>query len=107
MEANTVGTWSEIGYNAPGTKDNSASAHTNNFGYSDAVTTNKATWTATASVKLNDCPIGGKWIAEAESESNSSEGTTYVKVTAPATGSTDDCTGLTPSFANLARATAQ
>ena len=111
VESNQVGTWTQIGYNAPGTKSGESSAYTNNFGYADAVTgtgnSAKATWTAEAKVKLNDCPIGGLWKAQAESLNNSSEGTTYVKVTAPASGSTDNCTGLTPSFKNLTRSTFQ
>ena len=106
VESNKVGSWTQIGYNAPGTKDDASSAHTNNFGYSDAVTdTTEATWTATASVKLNDCKKGGTWTATAEADKASDDsGNTYVKIT---TDGTDECTGLTPSFANLARSTAQ
>ena len=101
-----MGSWTQIGYNAPGTKDNASSAHTNNFGYKDEVNTT-ATWTATAKTKLNDCDIGGKWVAVAEAENHSSEGTTYVKITTDGSDNTAACVGLTPSFGNLTRTTAQ
>ena len=104
VESNTVGSWTKIGYNAPGTKDNESSAHTSNFGYSDAVSGDQATWEAVASVKLNDCAIGGKWTAVAEAQNNASEGTTYVKIT---TSGDANCIGLTPSFSNLTRSTFQ
>ena len=107
VEANNVGSWTQIGYNAPGTKTDASNAATNNFTYTDAVTPAKATWTAKAKVKLNDCEINGKWVAEAQAQNNSSAGTTYVKITAPANGSDANCTGLTPSFGSLARTTFQ
>ncbi len=102
VEATEVGTWSQIGYNAPGTFKNSTS-ETNNFRYSDGTITNHAiTWTATALHKLNDCQPNSTWTATATSQNNSSDGTTYVQIT---TGGEPLCTGLTPSFANLARST--
>ena len=105
VEATSVGSWTQIGYNAPGTKDNASSAHSNNFGYSDALASNEATWTATAKNKLNDCAIGGKWELKASAENKASAGTTYVKIVE---GSSDaNCKGLTPSFTNLVRTTFQ
>ena len=107
VEATNVGTWSQIGYNAPGTQAaNGSSSNTNNFGYQDAISnpgtaSAKATWTATALHKLNDCDKGN-WIAEATSQSDSDAGTTYVKIE---TKGTPQCTGLTPSFTALARST--
>ena len=103
MEANKVGSWTEIGYNAPGTKDAASSAHTNNFSYTDALSSTTATWTATAKTKLNDCDKGN-WIATATSETNTSTGNTYVDID---TDGTAECIGLTPSFTALARSTAQ
>ena len=107
MEATTVGTWGQIGYNAPGTQaSNGSSSYTNNFGYQDAITspgtTNaEASWTATAKNKLNDCNKGN-WIAKAKAQTDSEAGTTYVGVT---TDGTKECVGLTPSFTALARRT--
>jgi hypothetical protein len=91
VEATTVGTWSQIGYNAPGTQDNSASSHTNNFSYSDGKDGNKAKWSATALHKLNDCNKG-TWWSTADATTDSDAGTTYVTI---ATGGDDACTGLT------------
>lgn len=99
MEATSVGTWSQIGYNAPGTQDASNSSHTNNFDYSDGTDGDKAKWTATAKSKLNDCNKGSWW-ATADASTDADAGTTYVTIV---TGGDDACTGLTPSFANLAR----
>ena len=108
MEATSVGTWAQIGYNAPGKANGSNSSSTTNFGYGDAVTGSgssaEATWTATALVNLNDCTKGKKWTATATAETNSEAGTTYVKIV---TDGDDECVGLTPSFTNLNRATAQ
>ena len=105
VEANNVGTWTQIGYNAPGTKNGNSSSYTNNFDYGDAITGTTATWTALAKVKLNDCPVGGSWIinAQAFTTASSDGGNTYVAITI-GNGNTD-CTGLTPSFENLARST--
>ncbi|MBQ3839215.1 MAG: type II secretion system protein [Fibrobacter sp.] len=104
VEANFVGTWSQIGYNAPGTYANSSST-TNNFEYSDGTVsksgnTSSVTWTAKALHKLNDCQPNGTWTATANSANNSSDGTTYVSIT---TGGSPNCVGLTPSFSNLTR----
>ncbi|MBR2090837.1 MAG: type II secretion system protein [Fibrobacter sp.] len=99
VEATSVGTWSQIGYNAPGEQDNSASSHTNNFSYSDGKDGDKAKWSATALHKLNDCNKG-TWWSTADATTDSDAGTTYVTI---ATGGDAACTGLTPSFANLAR----
>ena len=112
VEATNVGNWSEIGYNAPGTQVGSNSSYTNNFGYGDAVTSAgttsaQATWTATAKVKLNDCPATtGKWVLVASSQHSDSDGTTYVKIQ-KGDASTGTCVGLTPSFTNLVRTSFQ
>ena len=111
VEANNVGNWVQIGYNAPGAAvsgSNGSSSETNNFKYGDALSGQTATWTATAKVKLNECPANsGKWIATATAHTtaDSQGGNTYVSITAPASGSTAACYGLTPSFAKLARDT--
>jgi len=106
VESNNVGSWTQIGYNAPGTKDAASSAHTTNFGYTDAVSGQTATWKATAKVKLNDCAVNGYWqaVATAEKQADADGGMTYVKIQ---TSGTSECIGLTPSFSNLARASAQ
>ena len=104
VEANNVGTWTQIGYNAPGTKDGTSSSYTNNFKYGDALSSSTATWSAFAKTKLNDCPVNGNWAAAAQAFTTaaSAGGNTYVKIT---TSGNTYCTGLTPSFANLARST--
>jgi len=101
VESSTVGSWSQIGYNAPGTAAASTSK-TTNFEYSDNTTASQSVWTAKALVKLNDCNVGGTWTATAKADHNATDGSTYVGIT---TGGTPNCTGLTPSFAALARST--
>ena len=110
VEANGVGNWAAIGYNAPGTQSGASSSYTTNFGYSDAVTGSgssaTALWTATAKVTLNDCTSGGKWALKASAQHTSSTGTTYVKIEKD-DSSTANCVALTPSFEKLTRASFQ
>ncbi|WP_173468733.1 type IV pilin protein [Fibrobacter succinogenes] len=105
VEANNVGTWTQIGYNAPGTANGASSSATNNFNYGDAISGNTATWTAYAKVKLNECPAQtGHWEATATAHTSAASdgGNTYVSVSVDGD---DACKGLTPSFLNLARST--
>ena len=104
VEATSVGSWIQIGYNAPGTQaSGGSSSNTNNFGYSDEVSDGTATWTATALHKLNECPANtGIWTATAQANHNETDGTTYVGIS---TDGTDECIGLTPSFTALTRST--
>ena len=103
VEASTVGTWAQIGYNAPGTYANSTST-TTNFKYSDDTEDDgsQSVWTAEALVTLNDCTKGGTWTATAKPDHDADKGTTYVGIE---TGGEPLCTGLTPSFDKLTRTT--
>jgi hypothetical protein len=61
LERNELGTWTQIGYNAPGVKTGSGSGvayATTNFTYSESSSPN---WEATNNVKLNDCLQGATW----------------------------------------------
>lgn len=100
MEATNVGTWSQIGYNAPGTAAaGGSSSDTDNFGYADSKSGDDAVWTATAKKKLNECNKGN-WIATASATTDADAGTTYVSIV---TSGTQACRDLTPSFDKLAR----
>ena len=107
MEANTVGSWTAIGYNAPGKANGGSSSATNNFTYADGTIASKSvTWTATAINKLNDCNKG-KWVLKATAESASDDtGNTYVKIEKD-NSSDANCVALTPSFEGLLRSSAQ
>lgn len=60
QEMKTVGTWSEIGYSAPGVWDKATSTSTSNvFKYSGA---EDVTWVATpTTAALNECTTGRSW----------------------------------------------
>lgn len=92
-EKATVGSWRDIGYEAPGSiaSDKSSSA-TSVMGYTDGVTT----WTAVPSVPLNDCAANtaSAWVLTATP--------TNTGLTIAPSG-VQNCTDLTPSWANLAR----
>ena len=100
VEATNVGTWSQIGYNAPGTAlSGGSSSETSNFTYADGKSGDNETWTATAKNKLNECNKGN-WIATASATTDAEAGTTYVNIE---TDGTQACLDLTPSFDKLAR----
>ena len=109
VEANSVGSWTAIGYNAPGKANGGSSSATNNFGYADGtIANNSVTWTAQALSKLNDCEKNGKWVLKATAEAaNDDTGNTYVKIEKDDAASDANCVALTPSFTNLLRASAQ
>ena len=102
-ENNVVGDWGQIGYTAPGAKQNNASNQfkSKEFYYLGG----NGTWAAGNLNKLNDCAA----------ENNTA---THWTLTAAATGSNSGtmtvtaggdagCKTLTPSFDGLARANAQ
>ena len=63
VENNALGTWAQIGYNAPNGSAG-ANASSTNFTYTGAETptSGQATWTAANKVALNDCAASaGSW----------------------------------------------
>ena len=100
VEANEMGDWNQIGYSAPGTRDNSAKYHTDNFEYTDSFTAAQAVWTAKAKVVLNACNKNGTWTLTATKAENTATEKTYIEFAA---GGDDECIGLTPSFTKLTR----
>ena len=104
-ESNKLGTWTDIGYTAPGTKQASGSFKSNVFEYSgDMTTTTDLTaegaaptgdeWKAAALTALNDCPATATWTINATGKTT---GVTYVN------GYSNEaaCKPLTPSFENI------
>ena len=104
-EANKAGTWSSIGYVAPGATAAGSSSQTTNFTYSTSISAdveiatnqpNSATgWLADNRVALNDCTIGsGDWTIFVSAATNGNS-LTY--------NATTQCPGLTPSFSNIGK----
>jgi prepilin-type N-terminal cleavage/methylation domain-containing protein len=113
-----VGNWTKIGYIGPGTKQDDGSTKTTTFTYSqtelsegtteiEQLTTAKVGWRASnVGVKLNDCGTAAKWdvkVAKGSTTSNGSMVAYSEEVTAGATGTADDCSGLTPNFTNIGK----
>lgn len=105
MENNALGTWKEIGYNAPNGSSGSAAGSTN-FGYGDntatANTSGSATWGAYNKVALNDCAAGSAsadvWTVKPAVTNGS------VAWTAAVTGGdTGNCGVLTPNFSKIGK----
>ena len=125
LENNKAGDWVAIGYSAPGDKDGDGNHYkSQNFwyagsGYQAATTGDNASaevpayWSASAKVKLNDCPIvnakidagSGQWNIQASITAASTAGDqNSISYTATiASGYEDSCGGLTPSFKTIAR----
>lgn len=94
MEKQTAGSWTEVGYSAPGTKDDDSKSHTNVIEYTEAANN---VWTAKPKSDLNDCTMSaGSWTI------TPTVGGTNVKYV---TGGHANCTALTPSWDNLSRDT--
>ena len=106
-ESNMIGTWTLIGYKAPGNTGNSGSA-TTNFTYTgtlDAATSTSASatqaWQAQNNVQLNDCQSAKNWgVSVAATSAGSSNG---ADVTFTAAVNTPGCQALTPSFELIGR----
>ena len=104
-ESNKLGTWTLVGYVAPGASTASdASPSTTNFTYygtiaaeteiSSGVSANNA-WVAQNRVALNDCAINtGNWHVDISTNSNGNS-VSYDAQTA--------CTQLTPSFTKIGK----
>jgi hypothetical protein len=104
-ESNKMGTWTSIGYVAPGATAAGASGQTTNFDYTGAlasdvdITTNAPSnqqgWLASNRVALNACGIGtGAWTITVTAATNGNS-LTYNATTA--------CNDLTPSFSNIGK----
>ena len=100
VEANHMGDWNQIGYSAPGTRQSSGHYVTDNFDYTDNFTTTKAVWKAKALHDLNACLTNKLWTLEATEQAGTTKNYIEFAVGADSDG---ECTGLTPSFAKLAR----
>jgi type IV pilus assembly protein PilA len=104
-EANKAGTWTSIGYVAPGATAAGSSGQTTNFDYSGQITSDvditastpsgATGWLASNRVALNACGIGnGAWTITVTAASNGNS-LTYNATTA--------CQELTPSFTNIGK----
>ena len=104
-ESNKLGTWTDIGYTAPGTKQSGGSFKSNVFEYSGdmtaatELTTEGAAptgdeWKAAALTALNDCPSSANWTINVTGKTT---GVTYVNGYSHET----ECKPLTPSFENI------
>lgn len=88
-----VGTWVQIGYEAPGTKKSVTEYENTNFTYTEV--SSGAEWKATTKVALNDCAVGGFWTLSVTASSTG--------VTVADANSTSNCVALTASWSSLAR----
>jgi len=114
-ETGAVGKWANIGYIAPGAKQNNSSEsysttvfdYTNSFeGANDGSTMvgslNAATegWRATAKTALNDCKISSFWFIKFNKSGNGAS-VSYTADVDPNGGTKTDCTSLTANFSNI------
>ncbi|SMG22712.1 hypothetical protein SAMN05720489_1516 [Fibrobacter sp. UWB13] len=114
-ETGAVGKWANIGYIAPGAKQNNSSEsysttvfdYTNSFnGANDGSTMvgsiNSETegWRATAKTALNDCKISSFWFIKFNKSGNGAS-VSYTADVDPNGGTKTDCTSLTANFSNI------
>ncbi len=97
LENDTVGTFSQIGYNAP-TKGSDA-GKTENFDYTSQKD-QAGKWEATSLVKLNDCDAGKTWTLTATATGSIPNQATINYVASMSDAG--NCEGLTPSFKKFA-----
>ena len=109
VEANKLGSWQMIGYSAPGELKSglatgaSREYNTTNFKYVEGVA-GSADWTATANVKLNDCPqTTGTWAFKSVFSAGGQDQGDY-SLSFVDNNSTGACKGLTPSFERVLQA---
>ena len=126
LENNKAGDWVAIGYSAPGDKDGDGNHYkSQNFWYAgsgykaasgtgdDATAEANAFWSASARVKMNDCPLvaskitagSGQWNIEATISTATTAGDqNTISYTASYGSNLDEsCGGLTPSFKTITR----
>ena len=106
VEANAIGTWSAIGYSAPGALKNgtgtgttSAQYLSDNFQY-DEGKVGTLDWAVTPRTKLNNCAkdTQNAWTIKSSFTAGQDGGNYNLSYTA---GGTPDCLGLTASFKNV------
>lgn len=102
-ERNVVGSWTLIGYKAPG--DNNA---TTNFEYSGATVADGGTtadvdgaWKAKNKTQLNECASGDNWTVKVSPSAAGSAAAASVAFNATVTGA--GCEALTPNFASIGK----
>lgn len=101
VENNALGTWAQIGYNAPNGSSGSSSESTNfKYGVTTFSATTGATWGAFNKVALNDCAAGSTdvWtVAPTVTDGSVSWAAAIVG------GVTGSCGVLTPNFVNIGK----
>lgn len=100
VENNQLGTWQQIGYNAPNGTSGSSSESTNFIYDQNGVTTDDgsaATWGAYNQVALNDCPSASAdvWTVKPTKNDGSISWAADVSVQA--------CKDLTPNFDKIGK----
>ena len=103
VEANALGTWSQIGYTGPGTSSANGSA-TGVFQYIETTPNNNAgtLWKAKALQKLNDCEKGKQWGLYVGMSGSAEDGQSNAVYNVGDDDTNDYCLALTPSFDKLA-----
>jgi type IV pilus assembly protein PilA len=104
-ETSNVGSWTSVGYIAPGLSASGEISSTTNFYYADYFSATLSGWEASNRVTLNNCPAGSALAAGA---SAAAAGTNVWAATMDASArasgknaTTAACGGFTPNFANL------
>ena len=105
VENNAMGTWAQIGYNAPNGTGGSSAASTNfTYGAStfDATASGNATWGAYNNVALNDCGANSSdvWTVTPTFSSTSGAVSYNAAITADKVGT---CGVLTPNFTKIGK----
>lgn len=104
-EKEAIGTFSQIGYVPPGTKQQAGGYLTTTFSYTETqqgdegAYTNEV-WTATAQGKMNDCAANSTWTVTTTLTAAENTATTGT-LTHVAAVNGDNCEVLTPSFTKI------
>ena len=119
-EKETIGSFQNIGYVPPGTKQQSGGYKTTTFTYTETTTAatgegasgnSQEVWTATSEGKMNDCAKGSTWTITTTmtaAANTATQGTlTHVAGVTDAGGTNTNCSTLTPSFENIGNSAAQ
>ena len=106
-ESGKIGTWTLIGYKAPGSNTSNQGV-TTNFTYSSSMTAaltdgpaTKVAWKAHNNNALNDCAAGDNWWVDPDMEAANSSTGGDISFTAGVTGG--GCESLTPTFSTIGR----
>jgi type IV pilus assembly protein PilA len=108
-ESNFVGSWTLIGYKAPGTGDATTGSATTNFTYTPGTITGGSTdqavanaWSANNNVKLNDCtPAANNWTVNVTP--NNASTSSAADVSFESKVSNNECRALTPTFETIGK----